>query len=140
MNLFTRKSLAQLDEEVEHNPLRRTLGRIQLIALGVGSIIGTGIFVLTGTAASQNAGPALIISMIISHTGCHHGTPWSGGRRPEWKNNDGDFQSAGGTEISRPATRHACGHIGLARDLHSSFYRCRGGAYGYSPLLEVKCS
>ncbi|MDP9224057.1 MAG: amino acid permease, partial [Actinomycetota bacterium] len=38
--------------------------------LGIGSIIGTGIFVLTGTAASQNAGPALIISMIIAGVGC----------------------------------------------------------------------
>ncbi|MDQ2890468.1 MAG: amino acid permease [Gemmatimonadota bacterium] len=46
------------------------MGRVQLIALGVGSIIGTGIFVLTGTAASQNAGPALVISMIISAVGC----------------------------------------------------------------------
>lgn len=70
MELFTKKSLAQLEDEVEHNPLRRSLGRVQLIALGVGSIIGTGIFVLTGTAASQNAGPALVISMIVSAIGC----------------------------------------------------------------------
>src|SRR5439155_9237397 len=41
-----------------------------LIALGIGCIIGTGIFVLTGTAASQNAGPALVLSMIISAVGC----------------------------------------------------------------------
>ena len=41
-----------------------------LTALGIGSIIGTGIFVLTGTAASQNAGPALVLSMIISAVGC----------------------------------------------------------------------
>jgi APA family basic amino acid/polyamine antiporter len=70
MSLFTRKSLARLDDEAEHSPLRRSLGRVQLIALGVGSIIGTGIFVLTGTAASQNAGPALVLSMIISAIGC----------------------------------------------------------------------
>jgi APA family basic amino acid/polyamine antiporter len=70
MNLFTKKSLAQLDEESERNPLRRSLGRVQLIALGVGSIIGTGIFVMTGTAASQNAGPALVLSMILTTIGC----------------------------------------------------------------------
>src|SRR3954469_14173960 len=70
MDLFTRKSLAQLDQEAERNPLRRSLGRVQLIALGVGSIIGTGIFVLTGTAASQNAGPALVLSMILTTIGC----------------------------------------------------------------------
>ena len=44
--------------------------RGNLTALGIGSIIGTGIFVLTGTAASQNAGPALVLSMIISAVGC----------------------------------------------------------------------
>jgi len=70
MNLFTKKSLAQLDQESERNPLRRSLGRVQLIALGVGSIIGTGIFVMTGTAASQNAGPALVLSMILTTIGC----------------------------------------------------------------------
>jgi APA family basic amino acid/polyamine antiporter len=70
MNLFTKKSLAQLDAESERNPLRRSLGRVQLIALGVGSIIGTGIFVMTGTAASQNAGPALVLSMILTTVGC----------------------------------------------------------------------
>jgi len=70
MNLFTKKSLAQLDRESERNPLRRSLGRTQLIALGVGSIIGTGIFVMTGTAASQNAGPALVLSMILTTIGC----------------------------------------------------------------------
>ena len=70
MNLFTKKPLAQLDRESERNPLRRSLGRVQLIALGVGSIIGTGIFVMTGTAASQNAGPALVLSMILTTIGC----------------------------------------------------------------------
>src|SRR5512140_346690 len=70
MQLFTKKSLAQLDAESERNPLRRSLGRVQLIALGVGSIIGTGIFVMTGTAASQNAGPALVLSMRLTTIGC----------------------------------------------------------------------
>jgi basic amino acid/polyamine antiporter, APA family len=69
-DLFQRKSLSALAAQAEHNPLRRTLGPVQLTALGVGSIIGTGIFVLVGTAASENAGPALIVSMIISAIGC----------------------------------------------------------------------
>jgi APA family basic amino acid/polyamine antiporter len=70
MGLFSKKSLAALHAEAEHSGLRRSLGPLNLTALGIGSIIGTGIFVLTGTAASQNAGPALVFSMIISATGC----------------------------------------------------------------------
>ena len=46
--------------------LRPVLGPLALTTLGIGSVIGTGIFVLTGTAASQHAGPALVVSMIIA--------------------------------------------------------------------------
>jgi basic amino acid/polyamine antiporter, APA family len=70
MQLLTKKPFSALDVELEENPLRRSLGALNLTALGIGSIIGTGIFVLTGTAASQNAGPALVLSMIISAIGC----------------------------------------------------------------------
>ncbi len=70
MGLFSTKRLADLQAEADHGPLRRSLGPLNLTALGIGSIIGTGIFVLTGTAASQNAGPALVFSMIISAIGC----------------------------------------------------------------------
>jgi APA family basic amino acid/polyamine antiporter len=70
MGLFTKKSLTDLQAEAERGMLRRSLGPWNLTALGIGSIIGTGIFVLTGTAASQNAGPALVLSMIISAVGC----------------------------------------------------------------------
>ena len=70
MSLFTRKALADLRLESERSLLLRSLGPLNLTALGIGSIIGTGIFVLTGTAASQNAGPALVISMTISAVGC----------------------------------------------------------------------
>src|SRR4029079_13833198 len=70
MTLFTKKSIADLRAESESNTLRRALGPLNLTALGVGSIIGTGIFVLTGTAASQNAGPALVISMVIAGVAC----------------------------------------------------------------------
>ena len=70
MSILTKKSVAELRLEAEKGTLRRSLGRLNLTALGVGSIIGTGIFVLTGTAASQNAGPALVISMIIAGVAC----------------------------------------------------------------------
>jgi APA family basic amino acid/polyamine antiporter len=70
MGLFSKKSFADLQAEADRGLLRRSLGPWNLTALGIGSIIGTGIFVLTGTAASQNAGPALVLSMIISAVGC----------------------------------------------------------------------
>src|SRR3954471_2396663 len=70
MSLFTRKSVAELRLEAEKGTLRRSLGRLNLTALGVGSIIGTGIFVLTGTAAAQNAGPSLVLSMVIAAVAC----------------------------------------------------------------------
>ena len=72
--------------------LRRALGPYNLTALGIGSVIGTGIFVLTGTAASQNAGPALVLSMIIAAVACALAglcyaelasmIPWPGARTP----------------------------------------------------------
>jgi APA family basic amino acid/polyamine antiporter len=70
MSLLSRKPLADLQAEADRGLLRRSLGPWNLTALGIGSIIGTGIFVLTGTAASQNAGPSLVLSMIISAVGC----------------------------------------------------------------------
>ncbi len=70
MSLFARKPLAALMADAEGGALRRTLGPWQLTALGVGSIIGTGIFVFTGVAASQHAGPALVLSMLVAALGC----------------------------------------------------------------------
>lgn len=70
MPLLRRKPLADLIAESERGTLKRALGPLNLTALGIGSIIGTGIFVLTGTAASQNAGPALVLSMILAAVGC----------------------------------------------------------------------
>jgi APA family basic amino acid/polyamine antiporter len=70
VSYFAKKSLSELQAEADRGLLKRSLGPLNLTALGIGSIIGTGIFVLTGTAASQNAGPALVLSMIISAVGC----------------------------------------------------------------------
>ena len=70
MGLLSKKPFEDLQAEAARGLLRRSLGPWNLTALGIGSIIGTGIFVLTGTAASQNAGPALVLSMVISAVGC----------------------------------------------------------------------
>lgn len=73
MGLFTRKPiallLAQAEETGEH-ALKRGLGPIGLTAFGVGSIIGAGIFVLTGQAAAQHAGPAIMVSFVIAGVVC----------------------------------------------------------------------
>ncbi|MDD4270179.1 MAG: amino acid permease [Pirellulales bacterium] len=68
---FAKKSLEVLLEEMagEHR-LRRVLGPVALSSLGIGAIIGTGIFVLTGLAARQFAGPALVISFVIAGLAC----------------------------------------------------------------------
>lgn len=72
-SLFATKSLnsilAEAQETGEHT-LRRALGPAQLISIGIGSIIGTGIFVLTGTAAAHHAGPAILLSFILSAVAC----------------------------------------------------------------------
>jgi basic amino acid/polyamine antiporter, APA family len=68
--LFARKSVEQMHAEFEHGELKRTLGASNLVLLGIGCIIGTGIFVLTGRAAAQSAGPAIMISFIITGTLC----------------------------------------------------------------------
>src|SRR5690348_14935127 len=69
--LFATKSIVELHEqEASGDELRRTLTATSLTLLGIGGIIGTGIFVLTGTAAAEHAGPALALSFIIAGIGC----------------------------------------------------------------------
>ena len=69
--LFARKPLkVLLDEMAGENRLRRILGPVQLTSLGVGCIIGTGIFVLTGVAAHDKTGPALMLSFVVSGVAC----------------------------------------------------------------------
>ena len=70
MSLFARKSLAQLHAEAEAGTLRRALGPLNLTTLGIGAIIGAGIFVLTGQAAAQYAGPAIVISFVLAGLAC----------------------------------------------------------------------
>jgi len=68
--LFLRKSVGQIQAEHEHGELKRSLGAINLVLLGIGCIIGTGIFVLTGRASAQFAGPAIMISFVITGLLC----------------------------------------------------------------------
>ena len=65
--LFRRRSVADLQSDARNDQrLRRALGPVNLTALGVGAIVGTGIFVLTGTVAAQNAGPAVVLSFALA--------------------------------------------------------------------------
>jgi len=69
--LLAVKSIQLLEEEMAgENRLRRVLGPVSLTALGVGAIIGAGIFVLTGLAAHDHAGPALMLSFVVAGLGC----------------------------------------------------------------------
>lgn len=73
MGLLVKKPLSILmneaHEEGEHS-LKRSLTALNLTALGIGAIIGAGIFVLTGTAAAQHAGPGIVISFVFAGLGC----------------------------------------------------------------------
>ena len=71
-SLFARKPLSLLFQEAESNEhgLRRHLTAWNLVLLGIGCVIGAGIFVLTGSAAANYAGPALVISFVLSAIGC----------------------------------------------------------------------
>ncbi len=70
--LFSIKSFQQLHAEAQDNEhgLKRALSSVNLVNLGIGAIIGAGIFVITGAAAAQYAGPAIVISFIISGIAC----------------------------------------------------------------------
>ena len=70
MDLFFRKSIDQLKADAAASQLRRALGPLQLTTLGVGAIIGAGIFVLTGQAAAQHAGPAIVLSFVFAGIAC----------------------------------------------------------------------
>lgn len=72
MSLFRKKSIQTLIQEVGQKDvaLKKELGAFDLSMLGIGAIIGTGIFVLTGVAAAEHAGPALVLSFILSGLAC----------------------------------------------------------------------
>src|SRR5512137_524231 len=71
MNLFRRRKVSDLQAEIltDHS-LKRALGPLNLTALGIGAVIGAGIFVLTGQAAAKYAGPAIVFSFILAGAAC----------------------------------------------------------------------
>jgi basic amino acid/polyamine antiporter, APA family len=80
-NIWVRKSIAALETEVAESdvqpmtahdgvPLKRSLSALSLVSLGIGDIIGAGIFVLTGHAAAAYAGPAIVLSFVLSGFAC----------------------------------------------------------------------
>ncbi|MCI0482003.1 MAG: amino acid permease, partial [Candidatus Dadabacteria bacterium] len=70
--LLKRKNISQitLEADDEQHGLKRVLGPLDLVSLGIGIIIGAGIFVVTGQAAAQYAGPAISVSFVLSGFGC----------------------------------------------------------------------
>jgi len=70
MSIFVRKDLGSLLAEAGSGTLRRELGPLALVTLGIGAVIGAGIFVLAGNAAALHAGPALTLSMVLAGVAC----------------------------------------------------------------------
>ncbi|MEK4677615.1 MULTISPECIES: amino acid permease [Bacillus] len=72
MNVFRKKSISTLlaQSSIKEESLKKELGAFDLTMLGIGAIIGTGIFVLTGVVAAEHAGPALILSFLLSGLAC----------------------------------------------------------------------
>lgn len=70
MDLFRTKNISDMIKGTERNALKKTLGATDLVLLGIGCIIGTGIFVLTGVAAAKYAGPGIMLSFILSGLAC----------------------------------------------------------------------
>lgn len=70
MNIFRTKSIDSLKEGAEQKGLKKTLGALDMVMLGIGCIIGTGIFVLTGVAAAKYAGPGIMLSFVLSGLAC----------------------------------------------------------------------
>lgn len=70
MDIFRKKSIDALRGMAESSGMKRNLTALDLVLLGIGCIIGTGIFVLTGIAAAKYAGPAVMISFILAGTAC----------------------------------------------------------------------
>ncbi|MCE2982053.1 MAG: amino acid permease [Parachlamydia sp.] len=72
MSLWRTKSIQFLEEEANsgNQKLERSLGAVSLVLLGVGAIIGAGLFSITGIAAAENAGPAIVLSFLLASLGC----------------------------------------------------------------------
>ena len=94
------KSLDAILATAEKKSLHRSLGPVQLTLLGIGAIIGTGIFVLTA-AAAQKAGPGMMWSFVIAGAVCAVAGPWQSSgdwweRNQAWQREEWDVELAGG--------------------------------------------
>ncbi len=69
-SIWRKKPMSAYEADIKNNQLKRVMGKWSLTAIGIGGIIGGGIFVLTGTAAHFHAGPALALSFIVAGIGC----------------------------------------------------------------------
>ncbi|MBP2636509.1 MAG: hypothetical protein H6Q72_2416 [Firmicutes bacterium] len=70
MNLFRTKTLSSLTSGIQQQALKKNLGALDMVLLGVGCIIGTGIFVFTGVVAAKYAGPGIVLSLFLSAIAC----------------------------------------------------------------------
>jgi len=70
MQLFQKKSISSIKRAAHHSPLKQSFGILGLISLGLGGIIGTGIFSLTGLAAAKYAGPGITLSFLLGGLAC----------------------------------------------------------------------
>ena len=70
MNIFRTKSIAEYKADAHQSHLKRAMGSLDVTLLGIGVIVGTGIFVLTGVAAAKYAGPALMLSFLLASIAC----------------------------------------------------------------------
>ena len=70
MTLTRKKSIQSLLDQASHSTLKRTLTATSLIALGIGAVIGAGLFVRTAAASAEAAGPSVVLSFIVAATGC----------------------------------------------------------------------
>ena len=70
MDIFRTKAIEEYQADAEATHLRRAMGALDVTMLGIGVIVGTGIFVLTGVAAAKYAGPALMLSFLIASVTC----------------------------------------------------------------------
>lgn len=70
MNIFRTKSIAEYKDDASKSHLKRAMGSLDVTLLGIGVIVGTGIFVLTGVAAAKYAGPALMLSFLLASIAC----------------------------------------------------------------------
>jgi APA family basic amino acid/polyamine antiporter len=100
--IFRRKPIDQIEESPDSGGLQRTLGLRQLTAIGVGGIIGAGIFSLAGAVAHETAGPAVLISFLIAGIA-------SAAAAFSYAEFAGLIPRAGSAYTSRRATRHRSG-------------------------------